>query len=151
MNTLNKLGGYLKGVGANPIYQNIADYGTAAALGVAGQQAMNLISPGADPNPLLSGVLAAPVLTYGGRFLRGSINPEARIRDALFMQRQATSPIEQGVLLGSGAGALAGGATSLYNTAATGVDYDNNLLAGGVGSLAALAPISYSLMRNRKG
>lgn len=151
MNTLNKLGGYLKGVGTNSLYQNIADYGTAAALGVAGQQAMNIASPGTDPNPLLSGVLAAPALTYGGRFLRGSINPEARIRDALFMQRQTTNPIEQAAFLGSGVGALAGGATSLYNTAATGADYDNNLLAGGAGALAALAPIAYSLIRNRKG
>ena len=134
---------YLKGEGANDAYQAIADYGIAAALGAAGQQGANLLMGGADPNPLLSGALAAPALTFAGRGIRGSINPASRQRDAWNAARQVTNPYEQAALYGSATAGIGGALTSGYNSVASGADIDNNLVALGIGSIA---PITLALM-----
>jgi hypothetical protein len=138
---------YLMGEGSRPLLQNITDYGTAAALAAAGQQGMNWMTGGADPNPLLSGVLAAPALTFAGRGIRGSINPASTQRDAWNAARQMTNPYEQAALYGSATAGIGGALTSGYNTVAGGNDIDNNLIAGGLGSLA---PITLALL-NRYG
>ena len=54
--------------------QQAFDYGVAAGLGVAGQQAMNAVTDGADPNPFLSGALMTPALTYMLRQGRAQLN-----------------------------------------------------------------------------
>jgi len=143
MNTLNRITPYLKGEGSRPLLQNIADYGTAAALGTVGQQAMNIVSPGADPSPLLSGALAAPVLALGGRTLRGAINPASMQRDAWNAARQTTNPYEQAALIGSLAGVVGGQIANTQNTVFGGNDIDPNIPAG---ILAGLAPISATLL-----
>ena len=141
------------GMGKNPLVQDIADYGTAAALGVAGQQAMNWVSPGADPNPLISGALMAPALAYGGRFGRWALSPDgsdmAKMNRALG-KAQGSNPYSKAALYGSAASLAGGTLASGYNTSANGADIDNNLIAAGAGTLGALAPIAYSLILNRK-
>lgn len=157
-NVLNRATSYLRGEGSRPLLQNIADYGTAAALGTVGQQAMNIVSPGADPNPLLSGVLAAPVLTAGGRFLRGSINPFSAMADSLRINQQLANPIESRLLGASTAAGLSGLATSGINSFTGGTDYDNNVIAANVAGggllgsalLAGLAPLSASLINKAR-
>lgn len=142
-NVLNRATSYLRGEGSRPLLQNIADYGTAAALGTVGQQAMNIVSPGADPNPLLSGALAAPIIALGGRTLRGSINPNSRSRDAWAAARQTTNPYEQAALIGSLGGVIGGQIANTQNTAFGGNDIDPNIPAG---IFAGLAPISAALL-----
>ena len=142
-NVLNRATSYLKGEGSRPLLQNLVDYGSAAALGAAGQQAMNIVSPGADPNPLLSGVLAAPIVALGGRTLRGAINPNSRGRDAWAAARQTTNPYEQAALTGSLGGLVLGQAANLSNTTFGGNDIDPNIPAS---ILAGVAPISAALL-----
>lgn len=155
--TIDKLKGYAMGTGANPLYQNIADYGSAAALGIVGQQGANWLMGGADPNPLLSGLLAAPLVTAlgrGSRFtaetLRNPQQTSASARNEALIARQIGNPYERAALAGSIIGGLSGSATSLYNTVAGGTDYDNNLVSGGTGILAAAAPLTAYLLSRRK-
>jgi hypothetical protein len=159
-NTVDKLKGYALGTGANPIYQNIADYGTAAALGVAGQQAMNWVSPGADPNPLIAGALMAPLTAAGLRYGRSQIASSPRASEMLgidanqradmFLSPHSrftfSSPIErkfaEASLAASGAGAL----SSFYNTTTNTPDIDPNI-AGSI--LAAAVPLTAYLLSKR--
>lgn len=146
-NVLNRATSYLKGEGSRPLLQNLVDYGSAGLVGAAGQQVMNMVSPGADPNALISGVIASPLITLGGRFLRGSANPASRVRDARAVAQTLTDPYTNSAVLGSAAGALGGGATSLYNTIAGGNDIDNNMTAS---ILATAAPLTASLLSRRQ-
>jgi len=148
--TIDKLKGYALGTGTNPLHQNIADYGTAAALGTVGQQVMNWTTLGADPNALVSGVLAAPLVTGLLRGGRSFHSPEAMGANQALQLKSAANPYEQAALRGSAAAALTGGATSLYNTLTSGTDYDNNLIAGGAGVLTGIAPIAASLINQRR-
>lgn len=147
MNTLGKITSYLKGEGSRPLLQNLTDYGTAAAIGAGGQQLMNWATPGADPNPLISGVLAAPTLALSGRMVRGAINPDSRSRDAWAAARQTTNPYEQAALIGSLGGVLGGGLTNAQNTAFGGADIDPNIAAS---IFAGIAPIAASLVNRRR-
>ena len=143
-------------MGKNPLIQNIADYGTAAALGTVGQQAMNIVSPGADPNPLVSGLLVAPLVTGLGRFTRGAINPNSdmAVKNSIRLNQQLASPIESRLLGASTAAGLSGLVTSGINSFTGGTDYDNNVIAANVAGggllgsalLAGLAPLSASLI-----
>lgn len=135
MNTLNRVRDSVQGAGRllldNPIAQEVLNYGAGAALGAGGQQLMNWTTPGADPNPLLSGLLSAPI---GATLFRGGA---------------PTGAIAQAALNASKIGSYGGMATSLYNVATDGADYDNNLVAAGAGTLGAIAPIAYSLLRGK--
>jgi hypothetical protein len=153
MNQLKRLG---LGMGKNPLLQNIADYGTAAALGAVGQQAMNIVSPGPDPNPLVSGLLAAPLITGLGRFSRGAVNPTSDMAaiNSARLNQQLANPIESRLLGASTAAGLSGLVTSGINSFTGGTDYDNNVVAANVAGggllggalLAGLAPLSASLI-----
>lgn len=148
------------GMGKNPLTQNIADYGAAALLGAGGQQAMNWISPGADPNPLVSGVLAAPLIVGAGRFTRGAMRPSSDMAamNSLRLTQQLANPIESRLFGASAAAGLASAATSGINSFTGGVDYDNNVIAGNAAGgglianalLGGLAPIAASLVNRRR-
>lgn len=133
MNTLNKLASSFQKVGSllpnNPLAQEAINYGAGAALGIGGQQLMNWATPGADPNPLLSGLMYAPI---GAKVFRGGV-PNGAIAKA--------------ALDASNIAAYGGAATSIYNVATDGVDYDNNLISAGAGTLGVIAPIAYSLIK----
>lgn len=158
-NTVDKLKGYALGTGANPLYQNIADYGTAAALGVAGQQGANWLMGGADPNPLVSGALMSPLVAGGIRGARGyaarnqlgGISQE--MADKMLASKHSSfgisgsrNPYELQAANIAGAGLLGGIGASAYNTLAGGADIDNNISAG---ILAAAAPLTAYLMNRR--
>lgn len=168
MNPLQLSAQYLKGYGGRRGIQEAVDYGLGAAIGAGGQQLMNWTTQGADPNPLLSGALFAPVgagLVRGGRLLKQSLSPEAyelepavverlfapnanRLFDATPIGRNP-NPYAQAALLGSLAGMAGGAGTSIYNTVTGGDDVDNNLIAGGLALLGGVAPITYSMIRGR--
>lgn len=154
MNPLQIAGRYLQGQGSNRAIQTAADYALGGVLGAGGQQLMNWITPGADPNPLLSGALYAPLgvatLRSGRGILNLAGNSKAANRDFGLLSKQISNPYEQAALAGSLAGVTGGGLTSAYNTLTNGTDYDNNLIAAGVGSLAAIAPIAMSLVNSRR-
>tara|TARA_R110002126_G_scaffold5021_7_gene26374 strand:- start:8241 stop:8825 length:585 start_codon:yes stop_codon:yes gene_type:complete len=154
----------------------VSDYATGALVGGLGQAGMNWATDGSDPNPLISGLLGAPIQrtlaqigrastvgrgkvafeAVGGRgpvdpnwvFMPQSMRDEgARLGLNKFIQ---DAPIE--IALGSAAmlGAVpTGAATSIYNVATGGQDIDNNLTSS-IGGLAALAPIAYMLMKKRQ-
>lgn len=146
--TVDRLKDYALGVGTPGLYQNIADYGTAAALGVAGQQGANWLMGGADPNPLISGALMAPFGTSLVRAGRSMIDP--RVRDINLARNDAirSNPYEQSAYIGSMASLLGGGLTSAQNIAFGGNDIDNNIPAS---IFAAAAPLTAYLMNKRKG
>ena len=164
MNPLQLSARYLKGYGANRGIQEAVDYGLGAAIGAGGQQLMNWATQGADPNPLLSGALFSPV---GAALVRSSRGLNAMSREitrdfaspsGLFsgdkrnlalLENQLTNPYTQAALAGSLAGMVGGAGTSIYNTVAGGDDIDNNLVAAGVGTLGAIAPIAYSMLRSK--
>ena len=146
-NTVDKLKGYALGTGANPIYQNIADYGTAAALGVAGQQAANWLTGGADPNPLISGALMAPFGTSVVRAGRGMIDPTVKAANVARNNAIENNQYEKAAYVGSMASLLGGGLTSAQNIVFGGNDIDNNIPAG---ILAAAVPLTAYLMNKRK-
>ena len=157
---INQLKRLSLGMGEKPLMQNITDYGTAAVLGAGGQQVMNWLSPGADPNPLVSGVLAAPLLTAAGRFTRGAIRPSSDMAamNSLRLTQQLANPIESRLLGASTAAGLSSAVTSGINSFTGGVDYDNNVIAGNVAGggliasalLGGLAPIAASLVNRRR-
>ena len=151
------------------------DYGIGAGIGALGQQGMNWATDGADPNPLISGLLGAPI----NRAINQSTRSSSLGRAMLDLE-SANNPFEKAVTgafpninkglgsamgndhwiknspiemaLGSAAmlGAVPVGAgTSIYNVATDGTDYDNNLTSG-LGALAALAPITYAIMNRNK-
>ena len=164
MNPLQLSARYLKGYGANRGIQEAVDYGLGAAIGAGGQQLMNWTTQGADPNPLLSGALFSPVgaaLVRSSRGLnamsreitRDFASPSGLVsgdkRNLALLENQLTNPYTQAALAGSLAGMVGGAGTSIYNTLAGGDDVDNNLVAAGVGTLGAIAPIAYSMMRSK--
>lgn len=116
----------------NPIVQNVAPYLGGAALGGAGQQLMNWVTPGADPNPLLSAALYAPT---GAAYLKG---------------RAPENPYAQAAYYGSLAGGLGGAGTSIYNVVAGGDDIDNNMVSAGLGTLGTIAPLTAYLLNRGK-
>lgn len=159
MNPLQLPARYLKGYGANRGIQEAVDYGLGAAIGAGGQQLMNWATQGADPNPLLSGALFAPIgagLVRSGRGMSalsrayaGEPTFAGDTRNAVLLENQLTNPYTQAALAGSLAGMIGGAGTSIYNTVAGGDDIDNNLVAGGLALLGGLAPITYSMVRGR--
>jgi len=163
MNPLQLSARYLKGYGANRGIQEATDYALGAALGVGGQQVMNWATGGADPNPLLSGALYAPVgaaAVRGGRAVdamgremtRDFVAPSGLFpgdkRNLALLQNQLTNPYTQAALAGSLAGMVGGAGTSIYNTFTGGADIDNNTIAGGLALLGGIAPLTYSAIRN---
>jgi len=146
-NAMNKIKGYAMGMGGNDLYQNIADYGGAAAIGAIGQQGMNMISGGTDPNPFLSGALMAPALTSAGRLGRGM---SSRIGSDMYEANARLigdeNAYQKAAFLGSAASLGAGALTSGYNTVAGGADIDNNIPAS---ILAAAAPLTAYLLSQR--
>lgn len=178
MNPLQLSARYLKGYGANRGIQEAVDYGLGAAIGAGGQQLMNWATPGADPNPLLSGALFSPIgaaAVRGGRlyrdiaraydgedvYTRGALRNAERLGNQIPYSDKIPylkdlpsignrpNPYAQAALLGSLAGMVGGAGTSIYNTVAGGDDIDNNLIAGGLALLGGLAPITYSMVRGR--
>ena len=135
-----------------PLMQNIFDYGSAAALGVAGQQGMNMVSGGADPNPFISGALMAPLGAYGlrqGRAKLFSGNPSGGNANRNLAEGMLDNPYSQAALYGSGASLAGGIGTSAYNTIAGGDDIDNNNAALILAALGSVAPITMGMMNNR--
>jgi hypothetical protein len=155
-----------------------SDYGVGFGVAAAGQQLMNATTQGADPNPLLSGLIGAPInraLWQSGRLLPASTIYEAGTAfakgklplDAEMTPEQVQgfmnagmhgalskfakdSPVELGLGTAAMLGAVpTGAATSIYNVATDGTDYDNNLTSA-LGGLAALAPITYAIMNRRQ-
>jgi len=145
-NAMNRIKEYATGVGTRPMLQNVVDYGGAAAIGAVGQQGMNMLTPGSDPNAFLSGAMMAPALAFGGRGLRGSMNPASTGMDAQRMVRQTVDPFQQAALLGSASSLGAGALTSGYNTVAGGADIDNNIPAS---ILASAVPLTAYLLSQR--
>lgn len=145
MNTLRK---YAMGLGENLPIQQVVDYGAAGLVGAGAQQLNNMVLDGSDPNPLLSGALFAPL---GTAMLRGSrsLIPNATQRNFDLNMSSFQNPYSAAAYNASLAGAVAGAGTSIYNTLAGGDDVDNNLVAAGVGTLGAIAPIAYSMMRSK--
>lgn len=140
---------YAMGMGKNPLFQGIADTGAALALGAGGQQLVNMTTGGADPNPLLSGAFMAPALTAlgrTGRFYAGPRDSDMRnINDGL-LNGQFANPISAAVTIGSAASLIGGGATSLYNNVAGGVDVDPNYAAASLALLGGIAPLAMKLL-----
>jgi len=118
----------------NPITQNVAPYLGGAALGAIGQQGMNMVTGGADPNPLISGALYAPA---GASWLRGG--------------RMPTNLPEQMAYGASLAGMAGGAGTSVYNTVAGGEDIDNNNISAQLAILGAVAPLTMNLINKARG
>jgi len=145
-NAMNRIREYATGVGTRPMLQNVVDYGGAAAIGAIGQQGMNMLTPGSDPNAFLSGAIMAPALAFGGRGLRGSMNPASTGMDAQRMVRQTVDPLQQAALLGSSASLVGGTMASAQNIAFNGNDMDNNIPAS---ILAAAAPLTAYLLSQR--
>lgn len=145
-NTVDKLKGYALGTGANPIYQNIADYGTAAALGIAGQQGANWLMGGADPNPLISGALMAPFGTSLVRAGRSMIDPTVKAANVARNNAIENNQYEKAAYIGSMASLLGGGLASAQNIAFGGNDIDNNIPAA---ILATAAPLTAYLLSRR--
>ena len=144
--TVNRLKDYALGVGTPGLYQDIADYGTAAALGVAGQQAANWLTGGADPNPLISGALMAPFGTSVVRAGRGMIDPRVKAVNAARDNAIQNNQYEKAAYIGSMASLLGGGLTSAQNIAFGGNDIDNNIPAA---ILATAAPLTAYLLSRR--
>ena len=159
MNPIQLSARYLQGYGANRGIQEAVDYGLGAAIGAGGQQVMNWATQGADPNPLLSGAMFAPIgagLVRGGRGLSvlnrafaGEPTFAGDSRNFALLKNQLTNPYTQAALAGSAAAMVGGASTSIYNTLAGGDDVDNNLVASGLGILGSVAPIAYSMLRGR--
>ena len=144
-NTVDRLKDYALGVGTPGLYQNIADYGSAAALGVAGQQGANWLMGGADPNPLISGALMAPLGVPLVRHGRGMIDPSVI---AVNKARNTQYSDLEKYLYGGSAASLAGGTlASAQNIAFGGNDIDNNIPAS---VLAVAAPLTAYLLNKRK-
>lgn len=147
MNQLKRLS---LGMGKNPLAQDIADYGTGALLGIAGQQGANWLTGGSDPNPLVSGALMAPALTQALRYGRGRFAPKssdmARMNNAMVDRTMASTGIPSYALLGSAASLGGGALTSAQNIAFGGNDVDNNIPAS---ILAAAVPLTAYLMNRR--
>lgn len=144
---MNQLRRILAGT-ADPLVQNIADYGGAATLGVGGQQLANMVTGGADPNPLVSGALMTPSLALGLRGSRAVMadTPYGRRTNKGLMAEQFSNPYSQAALYGSGASMVGGGATNLLNTISSGEDIDPNNVALGLGLLGGTFPIAASMM-----
>lgn len=144
---MNQLRRILAGT-ADPLVQNIADYGSAAALGIGGQQLTNMVTGGADPNPLVSGALMTPSLALGLRGGRAVMadTPYGRSTNKRLMAEQFSNPYAQAALYGSGASMVGGGATNLLNTISSGEDVDPNNVAIGLGLLGGAFPIAASMM-----
>lgn len=138
------------GMGKNPLVQDIADYGTGALLGVAGQQGANWLTGGADPNPLVSGALMAPALTQTLRYGRGRFAPQgsdmAMMNKAMVDRTMASTGLPGYALLGSAASLGGGALTSAQNIAFGGNDIDNNIPAS---ILAGAIPLTAYLMNRR--
>ena len=149
-NAINRAKGLAMGVDPNSMYQNIADYGGAAALGVAGQQGANWLMGGADPNPLMSGALMAPALTQALRYGRGRFAPQgsdmAMMNNAMVDRTMASTGIPSYALVGSAASLGGGALTSAQNIAFGGNDIDNNIPAS---ILASAVPLTAYLMNRR--
>lgn len=151
----------------------LSDYAVGYGLGALGQQGMNWATEGSDPNPLISGLLGAPINRTLNQVQRGNILGAAAaqgmsrtpfsqaIGNAFpkFYQDHGSimaseylmknSPVELGLGTAAMLGAVpTGAATSIYNVATDGTDYDNNLTSA-IGGLVALAPITYSIMTRR--
>jgi hypothetical protein len=144
MNSLRRL---LAGT-ADPLTQQIADYGAATALGIGGQQIANMVTGGSDPNPLISGALMAPSLALGLRGGRAVMadTPYGRKVNKTLMAEQLNNPYSQAALYGSAASMVGGGATNLLNTISSGDDIDPNNVAIGLGLLGGTFPIAASMM-----
>jgi len=145
-NAMSQLKRLSLGMGKDPLMQNVFDYGAAGVAGVAGQQAVNMVSGGADPNPFLSGALMAPALAGAGRFGRGVFSPVGSDMTNANARLLKGNPYEQAALLGSASSLGAGALTSGYNTVAGGADIDNNIPAS---ILAAAAPLTAYLLSQR--
>jgi hypothetical protein len=142
----------------------IFDYGTGAALGALGQQGLNAVTDGSDPNAILSGLMYAPIYRGNkqvGRASQLALNEQkfmGGIADANLDQQAAMakglqkyafgSPLEASLSVGSNVGMLASQGTSAYNVLTGGEDYDNNIPAS-LAALAAIAPTAFYLLKNR--
>ena len=147
MNTLRNL---LSGTAKDVRMQNIFDYGVGGALGIGGQTALNAATNGADPNPVLSGALMAPALTYGLRRGRAKYYDERPIPNAFnqsLLGNMNSSPYQKAALYGSIASMVGGLGGSTYNSIAGGADIDNNIPAA---ALATIAPIAAYLASRAK-
>jgi hypothetical protein len=147
MNTLRSL---LAGTAKDVRMQNIFDYGVGGALGIGGQAALNAVTSGADPNPVLSGVLMAPALTYGLRKGRAKYYDERPIPNAFnqsLLGNMDSNPYQKAALYGSAASMVGGLGGSIYNSLAGGADIDNNIPAA---ALAAIVPIAAYLASRAK-
>lgn len=158
----------------NSLPRTAIDYAWGAGLGMGGQQLMNWGTDGSDPNPLISGLLGAPINRALSQTMRasslgvGKASLEARLKGLNVADPQVAADVyNQGARLGfnkylqdapievalGGASLLGavptGAATSIYNVATGGQDIDNNLTSS-IGGLAALAPIAYMLMKKRQ-
>lgn len=147
MNQLKRLS---LGMGENPLAQDIADYGTGALLGIAGQQGANWLTGGSDPNPLVSGALMTPALTQALRYGRGRVAPQgsdmAAMNNAMVDRTMASTGLPSYALLGSAASLGGGALTSAQNIAFGGNDIDNNIPAS---ILAGAIPLTAYLMNRR--
>lgn len=153
----------------------LMDYGIGYGIGAGGQQLLNATTEGSDPNPLLSGLIGAPINRLGmqaarltapsffyeaakaGSRMNNPLQPTQEESAQVFSNTGATilnqlrkdRPIELGLGTAAMLGAVpVGAATSIYNVATDGTDYDNNLTSA-IGGLVALAPITYSIMTRR--
>jgi hypothetical protein len=140
------------------------DYANGAVLGALAQQGINAVTDGVDPNPLVSGLLYAPI--YRGNKQLANASTMALSEQAfktgkgvadLDLKAAATralekyaygSPIEASLTAGSYAASLGNAGTSAYNLVTSGEDIDNNIPAG-LTALAAIAPTAFYLLRNR--
>ena len=153
----------------------LMDYGVGFGVGAGGQQLLNATTDGADPNALISGLIGAPINRLGmqaarltapsffyqagkaGSRMKNPLEPTREEAAQVFTDTGATvlnqlmrdRPIELGLGTAAMLGAVpTGAATSIYNVATDGTDYDNNLTSA-IGGLVALAPITYSIMTRR--
>jgi hypothetical protein len=146
MDSLRRL---VRGTHQDSLYQNIADYSTAAALGIGGQQVANWVTGGADPNPLVSGALMTPALTYGlrqGRARAFAGTPQGGSVNRVLADEMLSNPYSQAALYGSGASLVGGIGTNALNTITGGDDIDPNNAAMALGLLGGVAPIAMSMM-----
>ena len=146
------------------------DYAKSIAIGAAAQQAMNWATDGSDPNPLVSGVLYSPLrrmqkqhgrineLSLAREAMKAGKVDESNLKDVVFSAAKNTfqkfaqdAPIENALGWAASIGALGGAGTSIYNVVTDGQDIDNNISSAVINglALAALAPLTYKLLRQR--
>jgi len=142
------------------------DYANGIAYGAGGQQLANMVFDGADPNPLVSGMLAGPAYRAARQVGRLSAmktskavmfeNLDPTDYEAVAANGQevlsmygANAPIASTLGLASQIASVGGAGTSAYNSIFGGDDIDNNIPSAAIGgmALAALAPLTFRRMQ----